>query len=154
MDFRLNLSTETVGHVEYSEPLCVEPETSVRDVFELFKERSKAAALICRGGRLIGIFTERDALRLMAEQADLHVPIEQVMVRNPVCLTLNETVGEAIAKMSNGGYRRLPIIDADGRPIGVQHVPHVLRYLVQLFPDMIYTLPPTPNQATKDREGA
>lgn len=154
MDFHLNLSTEKIDHVEFGDPLCVEPETTAREVLELFKERSKAAALICRDGVLVGIFTERDALRLMADGDDLSVPIERLMVRDPVTLTRDNTVGEAIAKMSRGGYRRLPVVDEHGRPLGVQHVPHILHYLVDHFPAVIYTLPPTPNQATKEREGA
>ena len=56
--------------------------------------------------------------------------------------------------MSRGGYRRLPIVNRDGAPTGVLSVRQILRYLVEHFPTAIYTLPPTPDEATKDREGA
>ena len=76
------------------------------------------------------------------------------MARNPVVVSPEDSVGDAIAKMSRGGYRRLPIVDRDGVPTGVLSVRQILRYLVEHFPTAIYTLPPTPNEATKDREGA
>ena len=69
--------------------------------------------------KLAGIFTERDALAMMASGADLDVPIESVMVPNPVSISSEETVGAAIRKMAAGGYRRLPLIDAQGQSASV-----------------------------------
>ena len=76
------------------------------------------------------------------------------MARNPVVVSPEDSVGDAIAKMSRGGYRRLPIVNRDGVPTGVLSVRSILHYLVEHFPMAIYTLPPTPDEATKDREGA
>ena len=41
------------------------------------------------------------------------------MTRNPVVVSPEDSVGDAIAKMSRGGYRRLPIVNRDGVPTGV-----------------------------------
>ncbi len=154
MSFQLSLNTETVASTRPAEPLYVEPDAPVRDVFALLKAQNSGSVLICRDGALIGIFTERDALRLMASEADLSVPIETVMSANPVSVRVEDTVGKAIRVMSQGGYRRLPIVDDSGQPTGVVKVSGVVHYLVEHFPDTIYNLPPAPNPITQEREGA
>jgi CBS domain-containing protein len=154
VDFQLNLNAETVARLEALPPLCVEPGLTVREVLKLLQARRRSTVLICREGLLVGIFTERDALKLMAVDANLDVPVENVMARNPVVVAPEDSVGDAISKMSRGGYRRLPIVTRDGVPTGVLSVRQILRYLVEHFPMAIYTLPPSPNEATKDREGA
>ena len=154
MSFQLGIDTETVASTRPAQPLDVEPDTPVRDVFALLKAQNSGSVLICRDGQLVGIFTERDALRLMASEADLSVPIETVMSANPVTLRVGDSVGKAIRKMSKGGYRRLPIVDESGRPTGVVKVSGIVHYLVEHFPDTIYNLPPAPNPMTQEREGA
>jgi CBS domain-containing protein len=154
VDFQLNLHTETVDRLDPPQPLCFEQHVPAREVLHAMKTRARGAAVICRQGVVAGIFTERDAVRLMASGANLDVPIEQVMARDPVVLSRTDSVGKAIATMSQGGYRRLPIVDEHGRPIGIVRVKQILHYLVQHFPAVIYTLPPGPDLATKEREGA
>lgn len=154
MDFQLNLDSETVEHAHPAVPVCVDGLTTIREVFAQLKQDMRGAVLICRDGVLEGIFTERDALRLMAEEANLDGPIESVMVKSPVTLSNSDTVGKAIAMMSEGGYRRLPIVDAENRPVGIVKVSGILHYLVEHFPKVIYNLPPTPHHTTQRREGA
>jgi CBS domain-containing protein len=154
VDFQLHLSTDTVSRLEPPQPLCFEPQVSVREVIQTMQTRNRGAAVICRQGVVIGIFTERDVLKLMATAANLDVPVEQVMTCDPVVLSSTDTVATAIATMSRGGYRRLPIVDAQRRPVGIVRVKQILHYLVQHFPAAIYTLPPSPDPTTKAREGA
>jgi hypothetical protein len=54
--------------------------------------------------------------------------------------------------MAQGGYRRLPIVDPQGRPLGMIDVAGIVHFLVEHFPGTIYNLPPTPH-STLDREG-
>jgi CBS domain-containing protein len=119
------------------------------------KEHNQAAVLICHEDEsLVGIFTERDALRLMADGHEFETRLDQVMTRNPGTVSARETVGRAIAYMSRQGYRRLPIVDDHRRPVGMIKVENILRYLVEHFPEVIYNLPPEPHQVTQEREGA
>jgi CBS domain-containing protein len=152
--FQLHLSTETVSHIDTAVPLCVEPELSVREVLELLKTLNRGSVCICRDSELIGIFTERDALRVMAEGADMDVPIGSVMTAQPATIRATDTVEAAIAKMSLGGNRRLPVLDANGRPVGLLKATAILHYLVQHFPNFVYTLPPEPDKVMQHREGA
>ncbi|MEZ6104344.1 MAG: CBS domain-containing protein [Pirellulaceae bacterium] len=154
MNFHLHLDTETVEQLGYGEFLSVTPEVTLRNVLELLREQRKCSLLIVQDERLAGIFTERDALKLMAAGADLDVPIHEVMNRSPATIGRTETAAEAIRKMANGGYRRLPVLDDDGKPLGVLKVSQILHYLVAHFPRVIYTLPPKPHHTLQHREGA
>ena len=76
------------------------------------------------------------------------------MVPDPVTVKQTDTVGQAISAMAKGGYRRLPVVDNAGHPIGVLGVSRVLEYMVEHFPRLVYTLPPQPHQTSPEREGA
>jgi CBS domain-containing protein len=169
VEFQLNLDAETVAQAYPREPSCVEPTATVREVLALMKEKKAGAILVCdprQEGRLVGVFTERDALRLMAggfagagsngdeHAGGLDAPIERVMTPRPTTLAATDTVGRAITMMSAGGYRRLPIADASGKPVGVVEAAGILHYLAEHFPKVVFTLPPAPHHATQTREGA
>ena len=93
-------------------------------------------------------------VKLLAAGADLDAPIEQVMVRDPVTVKQSDTVGQAISAMAKGGYRRLPVVDDAGHPIGVLGVSRVLEYMVEHFPKVVYTLPPQPHQSLAGARGS
>jgi CBS domain-containing protein len=154
VSFRLDLHADAFGHVHTTDPICLEPHITVRQAFQRMNDQRRGAVLVCRRGVLAGIFTERDALTLMASDADLDIPIEQVMTTSPTSLSERDTVATAIGKMSKGGYRRLPIVDAGGRPTGVLTVKSILHFLVDHFPATVFNLPPTPHHTTESREGA
>lgn len=154
MDFQLHLETETVEHCYPAAPLCVAPGDSVRSVLRLLRNARTGAAMVCTEGRPVGIFTERDALRLLAANANLDHSVSEAMVCNPVTLRHTDTVGHAIGLMSAGGFRRLPIVNDQGQVQGMLKVSGILHYLVEHFPKVVYTLPPEPHHKTTTREGA
>ena len=155
MDFQLNLAIESVAQARPEEPLMVAPTTSLRDVLQLMQARRRSSVMVCSSsGSLEGILTERDIVKLLADAVDLSIPIERVMIRNLETLTRTDTVGTAISRMARGGYRRLPVLDEGGHPIGVLGVSRVLEYLAEHFPQVVYTLPPQPHQSAQEREGA
>ena len=110
--------------------------------------------MVCVEGKLLGVFTERDALRLLADGGSLDVPVAEKMVQSPVTVRKTDTVAQAISLMSSGGFRRLPIVDQAGNIEGVLKVSSLLHYLVEHFPKVIYTLPPVPHYKPVTREGA
>ena len=154
MSFQLNLDTETVDHAFPETPICVSGDTSIADALAAMNQQNRGSVLIVEDDKLVGIFTERDAVRLMKENASFDGPISEQMVGDPVTLSKNDTVADAIARMSSGGYRHLPIVDADGQPTGTLSSRGILHYLVEHFPQIVYTLPPEPHHTTQEREGA
>jgi len=154
VSFHLSLSTDRVTAAYPKDPLLVSPDAMVGEVLQLLRANRSGSVLVCEGDQLCGIFTERDALRWMASGQSNEVPIESLMSRQLETLDDKATVADAIRLMSQGGYRRLPIMSTDGIPTGVASVRGIIHYLVDHFPQTIYTLPPQPNSVTSEREGA
>jgi len=154
----IRLETDSLTQVGLEQPLTVSPRTSVREVLRLLHARRVGAVLVTElvAGRevLQGIFTERDALKRMARAAPLDVPIEEAMVRPAVTVAREDTVGHAVRMMYEGGFRHLPVVDADGHPTGMINVAGLLHYLVEHVPRVVYNLPPTPHHRTREQEGA
>lgn len=96
------------------------PETSVSEAGRLMKEARVGAVLVVREGRLVGIFTERDAVyRVMAADRDPHATrLEEVMTREPKTVAPDDSFGRALLLMHEHGFRHAPVIEA-GRLLGV-----------------------------------
>lgn len=154
MDLEVSLTTETVAQLGPTQPFCVEPTASVRETLARLKDLKSGSVMVCQAGKLVGIFTERDALRVMAHSGNLDVPIETVMVRHPVTVRADDTVAAAVRKMASGGYRRLPVVDSEGKLVGKISVPAIMHFLVEHFPNAVYNLPPQPHSTMPERHGA
>ncbi len=150
---KFNLDDDSRAQAAPVEPLVVEPQVPVRQVFELLKQKNTGSLLVSRAGVLVGIFTERDALRVIAEGLSLETPIESVMTSSPVTIGAGKSIGSAIRQMSAGGYRRLPIVRPDGGTEGMVKVSGIVHYLVEHFPSAVYNLPPA-RPVLNEREGA
>lgn len=154
MDFQLSLESEGVASAYPDQPLATTVDATVGQALQLLRAQRTGAVMICEGVRLVGILTERDALRLMAEGGDFSKSIRDVMSSPPATIPATATVADAIRTMAEGGYRHLPIVDAEDRPTGVVAVHGIVHYLVDHFPATVYNLPHDPKATTKEREGA
>jgi len=153
VDIKLNIYSDPVEIAKADEALVTASDTTVREVFATLQLHDTGSVLICDDNKLVGIFTERDALRLMAEDADLDVPVRDVM-KTPVTISRDAPIAEAIQMMSSRGYRRMPIVDDNGSLAGIIKVSGILHYFVDHFPETVLNLPPEPNMIMPEREGA
>ena len=153
MNIGSDLHSETVRQAGPFPPVCVQPDVPVRSALACLRDMGRGAVLVCRDGLLVGIFTERDALRLLASGGNLDSPIETLMTRNPVTVRETDSVGTAIGKMSINRYRRVPVVDSEGRPTGLLDVSGVIHWLVDHFPSAVYNLPPVAKPGMLQREG-
>jgi len=96
------------------------PEASVSKAAQLMKQGNIGAVLVVKEGRLVGIFTERDAVyRVMAAGRDPHTTrLAEVMTPDPKTVAPDETFGYALLLMHENGFRHAPVVE-DGRPVGV-----------------------------------
>lgn len=103
------------------------PDTSVAEAASRMKQGNVGAILVVEADRLVGIFTERDALfRVVAERRDpAAVPLREVMTRDPQTVSPDETFGYALLVMYERGFRHLPVVEG-GWPIGVLSARHAL----------------------------
>jgi len=108
-------------------PVTVGVGVSVRDVVRVMYENSIGSIVIVDDvGRPIGIFTERDLLRLVAQGASLDSPVDTVMSRDLVVVKGVEGVVKAAMLMSEHRIRHLPVVDDEGKLVGVISVRDVV----------------------------
>ena len=103
------------------------PQASVADAAALMKQENVGAVLVVDGDRLVGIFTERDAVhRVMAAGRDPHVTLlSEVMTREPKTVAPDESFGYALLLMHENRFRHAPVVE-NGCPIGVISARHAL----------------------------
>ena len=125
---------DSVSVLQPKKPVTVRPIVTVRETIELMLDHDIGALLVVDdGGKLSGIFSERD---LLTRVAGLHesfgeLPIRQFMTANPETVTASDTLAFALHKMDVGGYRHLPVLK-DGKPTGVISVRDMLRHITRL----------------------
>jgi CBS domain-containing protein len=91
----------------------VGPDTSVTECVRLMTASKIGALIVMDGGRLIGIFTERDALnKVLAGSLDpSNTKVSKVMTKDPYCIGPTTTVGDAMQVITERRFRHLPIVD-------------------------------------------
>jgi CBS domain-containing protein len=155
MDLAKNLKIESVSRLRPAAPLQVAPAHTVADAVELMRRHDVGCVLVTHAGRITGIFTERDLIRrILSQGKPLTLTLAECMTPDPVTVQLKDSIGAAVRRMEVGGYRHLPVVDGDGRPVGVLSVKRIVNYLVEHFPSTVYNLPPRPDAVQHDREGA
>ena len=111
----------------------------------MIAHRTGAVLVISRDGRAVGIFTERDVLgRVVAPGVDLDRPVSEVMTPGPETLCLDDGIAFALNRMISRGYRHVPIVDRDERPVAMLSLREVVGYIVALLPGRFHNLPPEP----------
>ena len=136
---------DTVDVLTPAEPVCLRETATVTEAAQRMVQARQAAVLIVdAAGRLTGIFTERDLLtRVIGRGVEPKgTPLSAVMTPNPEVLSLSDRVAYAVHCMSVAGYRTVPLVDADRRPVGIVTVSDVIRWLATLFPTTVLNLPP------------
>ena len=102
------------------EPITASESITVSAAAQLMKRNEVGAVMVVEEGRLVGVFTERDALfRVLAEGRDTRTTrLSDVMTRNPATIHPDRPFAEALHIMHEGGFRHVPVVE-DGRPVGM-----------------------------------
>ena len=99
------------------------PDDSVREVFSrpMPTRRSGAVMVLGADGRLDGIFTDSDLARLFERRNDAAIdrPIAEVMTAHPVVVPVGTRLGDAVAILEARRLSELPVVDGDGRAVGL-----------------------------------
>ena len=108
-------------------PISCLPSTSIHDAVQLMAEMNVSTLAICDEGKLTGIFTDKDLrVRVVARSHDLSEPIASVMTRAPQTLSVHASASEAMALMTSGGFRHVPLTDSDGALTGILSATDIL----------------------------
>jgi CBS domain-containing protein len=122
--------------------VTIAPEKTVREACQLLGERNVGCLLVEEQGQLCGILTDRDiALRVTGQGKDPQLThVGAVMTLNPVRLPVDSTLHELTMLMHGQHVRRVPIIDATGRAIGIVTLDDLLALLGDEMSDLAKTV--------------
>jgi CBS domain-containing protein len=106
-------------------PLEATAEQAIRTMLD---QRVGAVAVVDENHRIAGIFTERDVLRRLAlgEHDPGKIAVRELMTTPVEMATRATSASEALATMVERHYRHLPIVDDDGRLLGMLSIRNVL----------------------------
>ena len=121
---------DTKGHQIMSVP----PDAKLSEAIKLLSERRIGAVLVMSEGRIEGILSERDIVRVLGERgaAVLEEPVSAVMTRKVVNCRPNDTVGAIMEMMTLGKFRHLPVLDGE-RVVGLISIGDVVKWRVQEY---------------------
>jgi CBS domain-containing protein len=114
-------------------PRTVKPGDSIVDAAKLMRGEDTGIAPIVDGDRLVGVITDRDiAVKVVAEGRDPKTTnVEEVASTNLVTVDPQQTLDEALQLMGRHQLRRLPVVEDDGRLVGIVAQADVARHLDQ-----------------------
>ena len=121
---------DTKGHQIMSVP----PDAKMSEAIKLLSERRIGAVLVMSEGRIEGILSERDIVRVLGERgaAVLEEPVSAVMTRKVVSCRPNDTVSAIMEMMTLGKFRHLPVLDGE-RVVGLISIGDVVKWCVQEY---------------------
>ncbi len=110
----------------------VGPDTTVTECVRLMTAGKIGALIVMDGERLLGIFTERDALNkvLAGGLNPGNTKVSEVMTKNPYCIRSTTTVGDAMKLITKQQLRHLPIVD-NGKVVAVVSSGDLTHWLVR-----------------------
>ena len=106
--------------IENTECITCPESMTVSEAARVMRQHRIGAIVVVEGEKLIGIFTERDALfRVLADDRDLHTTrVADVMTRNPQSIGPDKPFADALKLMHVGRFRHVPVVE-HGRPVGM-----------------------------------
>ena len=109
----------TVAELMVTDVLTVEPSDSIGEAAEKMVAAGVGAVVVTDFGRIVGIVTERDLLRAVAQRARAaEARCRQWMTPDPLTVEPDTTVEEAAEIMFDHNFRHLPVVK-DGRALGI-----------------------------------
>ncbi|MBI5630970.1 MAG: CBS domain-containing protein [Elusimicrobia bacterium] len=154
MSVKTKALSEKLARLAHSEPVCVQENAFMQDALALMREKQTPCLMVCRGQKLVGIFTERDYLLRAVGRLRKGETVAAYMTPDPLKARLDQTVGEAVEAMNSKGLRNLPIVDDKGAPASLVTVNTLIEYLADHFPAAVVNRPPQPHVVSEDADGA
>lgn len=114
---------------------CTEDEPIECAVVKMYAANVGSVVVVDKSGHPVGIITERDVVRFLAQEIDLKTPLSHVARKSLVTASPDDSVLSAAVKMVENNIRHMPVVEG-GRLVGVVSIRDVLRALLtaEAFP--------------------
>jgi CBS domain-containing protein len=127
------MTVATILAAKGRDVMTIEPSASLAAASRLLAEKRIGAVLILGADRrIVGILSERDIVRAIAERgADvLNEPVSVAMTRKVSTCNETELVSKVMERMSEGKFRHMPVVD-QGQPVGMISIGDVVKHRLQ-----------------------
>lgn len=117
-------TTRTIRDIiQHQIPVTAPATMTVCEAATIMRQRRVGAMMVVKNNKLVGVFTERDALcRVVAESRDaLTTTLGDVMTRDPQTVGPDAVFSSALELMHEGHFRHVPVVE-DGKPVGMVSV--------------------------------
>ncbi len=110
-----------VEDVMSTPPITVDKETPIEQAAKVMDDNNISSVMVVdKDGRLVGIFTDRDLRFAVAEgKVGKGLPIHMLMTENPITISPSDLVIDAMKKMRDADIKHLPVVDGEGKPLGM-----------------------------------
>ena len=110
----------TVQEAMTPNPTAITPDTTVQEAARLLKSEDVGSLPIVEDGRLTAVVTDRDlTIRVLAEGRDPGTAVREVASQDLVTIDPQQGLDEAARLMAEHQVRRLPVVEEDGRLVGM-----------------------------------
>ena len=139
------LLSDTVSILATREPIRFLETASIQEALEAMLAQDHVAVVVVDpDGRLRGIATDRDLLKRTraADREPRSTHLGAVMTPDPETLRPDDRICYAVNRMMAMSCRTVPLVDGEGRPVGIVTVEDIAKWLAALFPEAILNLRP------------
>jgi CBS domain-containing protein len=136
------MSLKTILAAKGDNIICIEPTADLAAAAKLLSTHGIGALVVLdAGGHLVGILSERDIVRTMADvgNAVLQLPVAQVMTPNVSTCDVNDSISSVMARMTKGKFRHMPVLDKD-RLAGLVSIGDALKWQIETIREHIHQL--------------
>jgi CBS domain-containing protein len=136
------MSLKTILAAKGGDVICIEPTADLAAAAKsLSAHRIGVLVVLDSDKRLVGMLSERDIVRAMAETGTtvLQVPVRVVMTRNVSTCDVNDSVGDVIDRMTKGKFRHMPVLDKD-RLVGLVSIGDALKWHLETIREHIHQI--------------
>jgi CBS domain-containing protein len=119
-----------LGELVGEAPFVCGPDTTLAEAARVMEASDLGSLAVVEGMSLLGLITERDIRRSVAEGIDLDTAVSELMSDDPDTFDPDLDVWDAATWIAESGYRHLPVIGDDGELLGVVSIRDLLRGLV------------------------
>ncbi len=119
-----------IGDVMTRNVITVEPQNTMAELREILRDHRISGAPVLENGELVGIISVEDLIKALAA-GEMEARVGEKMTRNPVTVRADETVVTAIKYFNRHGFGRFPVVDREGKLVGILTRGDIIRGLLK-----------------------